>query len=534
MTKGLFRIVAALVLLFIALGIGALVLFPVPWKAKKNRDVQQTRIIIPKALNTRVEDADTPAELMAREEAMAAKLALDEGEVIVSVLNGNFGGNPMDEQFLAYRNLLEIESPIYLTYIHYDEASQSYKRVWNAPTAATRPGTISLYTLDLLGDRSVCVLLSGMNSLGEHTLTVFRLNPVQAKEHFSKIAELRIDGNITVRETERSQAYQMGFSRGQSFTIAAYGRDFESSNILDQVEIVYAYNTGNGLFEQNSRTRIPGTQIEQRRVRELLGNPRAFEEFITGLWYFMTPKGTIDMRQYIFFSPANREIIFYGDETQQVFTWQNSNATRYGLYISSQNISVTTLRRSIDIELESLDGIKVRVFEDVRLKIGVNAPWDGSYRKAGPPENREQKTPAARNAYINAYYDSSIGRIHFMPNGSYELNAGGTLRQGKYAFFTLNNEELLELRFDSVSGGELRPSSGSMAGSAAPSGPVRETYLVSGPVPEQAVTAESPPGSGIPAELPLRKTLTLLRVRIGAKGIERLHESSISLTLASE
>ena len=532
-----------LILVLVALGIGAVVLFPVPWKAKNNRVVQQTRIIIPKALNARGEDQDNVSELLAREEAMSAKIALAEGEIIVSVLNGNFDGNPVEEQFVAYRNLLEIESPIYLTFIHYDEASRAYKRLWSAPSAATRPGTISLYTQDLLGDRSICVLLSGMNGLGEHTLTIFRLNPVQmnsvqmnsaqTNKPYSKIAELRIDGNITIRETERSQAYQMGLSRGQSFNIAAYGRDFESSNILDQVEIIFVYNTGNGLYEQRERTRIPGTQIEQRRVRDLLGNPKAFEEFITGLWYFLTPQGTIDMRQYIFFSPNNREIIFFGDETQQVFTWQNSAATRYGLYISSQNISVTTLRRSIDIELESLESIKVRVFEDVRLKIGVNAPWDGSYRKAGPPENRDQKKPASSSAYINAYYDSSIGRIHFMPNGSYELNAGGTVRQGKYAFFTINDKELLEFRPDGASGGEARP-----AGSAAGSGSSRETYLVEGEYQEKnagdSTAAEAGENEPARAELPLRKTLTLLRVRIGARGIERLHEGAISLTLASE
>ena len=106
-----------------------------------------------------------------------------------------------------------------------------------------------------------------------------------------------------------------------------------------------------------------------------------------------------------------------------------------------------------------------------------------------------------------------------MPDGAYELNAGGTIKQGKYAFFTLNDAELLELR--SV---EVR--------SDGVSGPVRETYLVSS-TPEQTTTQESPPDSA-KAKRPLRKTLTLVRVRIGTKGIEELHEGTISLTLASD
>ena len=96
MTKGFFRIVLVIVFIFVALGIGALVLFPVPWKAKKNLVEQQTRIIIPQNLNARMDSTDTPDELMAREENLSARLALGEGEVVVSVLNGNFDGNPVE------------------------------------------------------------------------------------------------------------------------------------------------------------------------------------------------------------------------------------------------------------------------------------------------------------------------------------------------------------------------------------------------------------------------------------------------------
>jgi hypothetical protein len=352
-----------------------------------------------------------------------------------------------------------------------------------------------------------------MNGQGEHTLTIFRKFPPSAPGSgetriFSKIAEIRIDGSITVKEAERTQAYQMGMARGQSFTIAAYGRDYDSANIMDQIEITYAFNAVNGLYEQRSVNRIPGAQIEQRRLRELLGNPGAFEEFITGLWYYVSPEGTLDNRQFIYFDPESRELIFYGDETQQVFTWQSSSATRYGIYISSRNISVTTLRRTIDIELESLDSLRVRVFEDVRLKIKVDAPWNGSYRRAGPL-NARSSAAGKGPSHINAVYDSAIGRIRFNADGTYELSAGGAVKEGKYAFFNLNNEELLELR--SI---ELR------SGSAADN---REIYLV-----------ESPARSGEdPAETP-RKILTLLRVRLGARGIQRLHEGSLALTLAGD
>ncbi|MDR1566766.1 MAG: pallilysin-related adhesin [Treponema sp.] len=511
-----FGIIAVIVLIFAALGIGAAVLFPSSWNTKKNAESRQTRIVIPQPPGPETGAWENQAERMARENQMNLKVPLEDGEILVTILNDDFDGDLQDEQIAAYRNLLELESPLYLTYIDYDENLRAYRRFWSAPAAATRPGTVSLYTQDLIGDRSLCVLLSGMNGLGEHTLTIFRKPPQtqppsegEENQLFTKIGELRIDGSISVRETERSQAYQLGMARGASFSILAYGRDYDSSNIMDQVEITYTYNVINGLYEQSRVTPVPGTQIEQRRLQELLGNPGAFEEFITGLWYYVSAQGTIDSRQYIYFDPPNREIIFYGDETQQVFTWQNSSATRYGLYVSSQNISVTTLRRSIDLELESLDSIKVRVVEDVRLKLGVNTVWDGSYRKAEPMENRAAK-PSGNSAYIDAVYDGSIGKIRFYPDGNYEFYAGDAFRQGKYAFFSLEGRELLELRStDPRVGGLSRD---------------RETYVVESPsVPEGEEDKAGP-----------RKTMTLLRVRLGARGIQELHEGTISLTLANE
>ena len=499
-----------------AVGIGILVYYPPPWNAKRRESVQvQPRIVVPRS-SAMAESLDNPAELMAREDSLSARIPLSDGEVIVSVLTGYFDGGLVEKQFVAYRNLLEIENTIYLTFIDYDEASRSYSRVWSARTAATRPGTVNLYSQDLLGDRSACVLLHGMNGMGENTLTIFRKNPSQEnsggeEEPLTKIAELRIDGTITVREVTRTQAYQSGQSRGQSFNISAFGRDMNSSNILDQVEIVYAFNEARGQYEQRSVTRIPGAQVEQQRVRELLGSRQAFEGFVSGLWYHVTSQGTIDRNQYIFFNPQGREIIFYGDETLQVFIWQGSSLTRYGLYVATQNISVSTLRRSIDIELESLESIKVRVIEDVRLNIGVSAPWDGSYRKAGPLENRGQRqTPTS--TLIDAWYDGAIGKLHFLPDGSFELSQGGAVKQGKYAFFSLGADELLELRPLELRLTEFQPENYSPSN--------REVYLIDIGSNADAITGAYP-----------RKTLNLLRVRLGARGIVRLNERAIALTL---
>jgi hypothetical protein len=356
-----------------------------------------------------------------------------------------------------------------------------------------------------------------MNSHEEHTLTIFKWSkpgsrnsgrrdtPEESVPPFVKIADVQIDGAIRIQEIERSQAYQLGQAPGQSFTITAYGHDPESVNILDQIEVLYTYNPQTSLYERTRVVRTPGSQIEQRRLKELLsGAPGVFENFINDLWYYVSPQGTVDVKQYIYFDPSNRELIFYGDENLQVFTWKNSIPTRYGLYISSQNISVTTLSRSLNIELESLDSIRVKVFEEVRLKIGVNESWDGSYRRAGAGRKTAGNGEKSVKPYINTVYDSSLGRFKFLPDGMYELNTGNTRTTGWYVFFQVNDQELLELRPDTGN----TPDAGT------------EDSRIIYHVDKAAKTAAS------------QDILNLSRIRLGTTDIQDLHEGLITLTPA--
>jgi hypothetical protein len=492
---------------------------------------KQSRIIVPQTYSTEEEPLNS-AEYQARTGSMNALAALNEGEVLVSTLTSDLDGDLQDEQIIAFLSLLDLEGRINIAYIDNDRESGGYHRVWETPTLVTQPGTVSLFTQDILGDRSICLVITGMTGTGEHVLMAFRKSAAESAAEsageqppeFVKIADIHIDGSIVVQEQERTQAYQRGLTRGQSFTIAAYGRDVESANILDQVELIYSYNPQADRYEQSRLTRLPGSQVEQRRVREILsGGSGAFEQYVNGLWYYVSPQGTLDSRKYIYFDPPNRELIFYGDETQQIFIWQNSSATRNGLYVSSQNISVTTLRRFIDIELVSLDSIRVRVIEDVRLRILVDDSWDGTYRRAsalnnyfsGPSEPSGSRNPRPRDgtgaeqrvtSYLDASYEGAPGKLVLSRDGSFELYAPdapgqGVLRRGSYAFYHLDNQEILELR----PGGLL--------------GLARETYLV-----EHRNTAAE-------EDSPARDELVLQRVILSTRGIQEVYEAAITLTL---
>jgi hypothetical protein len=439
--------VSVLLIIFLATG---------SWKQffnLKTTEYIQAKIVIPKDINPYLGSELTGQT--AWDDKLSTKVPMNDGEVVIAVFNRERDETIAEEQFAAFLYSTDAERRIYITYIYYDEKTQSYIRLWDAPTAATRPETITLYSDDLVGDRNDCIIVTGMNNRNDHTMTIFRRNPFKTDRTFNKIAELQIDGSIKIQEIKRSLAYQQGITKGQSYNIAAYGYDSSSNNILDQIETIYSFNPDNERYEQTSVLKIPGSQVEQQRLRELLsGTKGVFENFIHDLWYYVSPQGTIDSRQYIYFDPVGKEIVFFGDETQQVFYWQNSTSTRYGLYVRSQNMSISTLLRFIDIELESLDSIRLRVTEDVQLKIAVNTTWDGSYRRAGTANLQETK-PTVKPG-IDALYDSLWGRLQLYKNGEYTINAPAqqnvriagspAAKKGNYVFFKIKEQELVELR----------------------------------------------------------------------------------------
>ncbi|HCM25504.1 MAG: hypothetical protein A2Z99_11365 [Treponema sp. GWB1_62_6] len=489
--------------IFIAVGLGCiwLVLGPSPFGSQRGGVQPQARVVSPQAHGLEDEGAESVnAERMAYEDAAIAKVALKDGEVAISVLTQDFDGDPQDEQVIAYCQSSQSDSPVNIAYADFDEATGGWVRVWDAPTAATRSRTVSVFAKDLLGDRSICVVAAGMNGLGEQTLTVFRKSQVPDREPFERIAELSTDGSVAILESDRSQAYLLGIATGTGFRIATYGRDFESSNILDQIETTYAWDPATGRYERIGAARLPGTQIEQRRVRELLdGSPDKFERFLDGLWYFVGASGTGEEKQYVFFDTQRRELVFYADDTQEVFAWQNSNSTRYGLYLATQNISVVTLRRLIDIELESADSIRMKVFEDVKLKIGVGGRWDGTYRKTAAAAVQDKGNPGeGAGARLDATYESPSGNIYFTKDGNFSLQLAGAKTEGSYAFFRIGPLELLELRAK----GEKTVQ--------------RATYRV-------ARSGNPSGGEG----------LTLSRVRLGVGGVEESMERDLIFTRSS-
>ena len=463
-----------------------------PFLYPQQEEFVWARIITPRENGDEAETWETGLPFW--EEDLRTHVPMREGEIVISILARESETGFAEDQFVAYLSAYGSGNQIYVAWIGFDPAINRHRRMWETPTLATRPETLSMFSIDLIGDRNNCIVITGMNNRNQHTMTVLRRNFGSVYSPFVKIAELEADGSIVIQETVRSIAYQRGIAHGHSFNIALYNHDEASDNILDRVEIIFSYNPATGRYERTRETRIPGSQVEQQRVREILsGAPGVFEDFISGLWYFVSPQGTIDKRQYIYFNPSAGQIVFSSEGTYQIYRWMNSTPFRYGLHVRSQNQTISTLRRFIIIEVVSLDSIRLRVHEDIRLTIRITPPWSGTYRRA---RMVDQITEEPRIFAVNAIYESPWGRFEFHDNGEYTIvpsagSGNNAAPTGRYAFFNIGEQRLLELRpYDRENAERL-------------------VYMVE--------TGEN-------------SALILTRVRLGINGVQNLMEPPITLT----
>ena len=109
------------------------------------------------------------------------------------------------------------------------------------------------------------------------------------------------------------------------------------------------------------------------------GTVETFANYLNGLWY--KTDNEEDEIRYIFLDYKNAEVIFLAGDAQEVYNWQNSNLYRNGIYLSTVNASIENLRRRFDISLTGLDEMRVHVYDDVRMRIGADALWNGNYKK---------------------------------------------------------------------------------------------------------------------------------------------------------
>ena len=414
----------------------------------KEQETVRAKVVIP-ATTTQVEQTEDTESYSSVEFENTSLIQLNMDETLITTLSIDLNSDTFEDQIVAVK---KANNPNIVIIIGlYNSKTSEYQRFTEIQTSIFQVKTFSLMTMDLAGNHTNTLVCTGFSSNNDSILQAY--NPKVERNRFSivKIIDLKTDGTIFIQQAQRNDNYSIYNMNAECFPIIMYsteetpeGTDFE------QVQTTYEWNKKTEIYEPTTTTRLSSKKIAAKELARILdGTVPTFTSFLDGLWYRTNTTG---QQRYIFFDPKSEEIIFFDQAIQEVYDWLNNTLRKSGVYISASNKSISNLVRYFDIALVSVDEIRVRVRDDVRMIIGTDTLWDGIYKKTSQKMSSVQSKTTATN--IIKTMEEGAGKWNFQDNsvvftdGVFSLSNKDKKESGVYTHTTLFNTDLIQFRAD--------------------------------------------------------------------------------------
>ncbi|MBR4598509.1 MAG: pallilysin-related adhesin [Treponema sp.] len=364
----------------------------------KDKVISRARVVIPIVGNG---DEEAKKNEYTDTLEQTSFIQLSNGETLVGTLEMDIDGDGADDQI----NMVKTSASPYIVLIVglYDSKTGTYTRSNYIATQITQLRTFACTSLDVIGNHKNSLVYQGVTDSGKVVLRIFNGSYNKKGEFIlSVIGDFESDGTIFIQQSPRSEAYELSHARGASFPVWVYTSEPQSvgkdTSRLDQIQTMYEWDETEELYVAVKTLRVAGNRVAEKELAKILdGTVNTFGNFLDGLWYKTDNSGS-SMR-FISFDYPNAEIIFEYDDSEEVYSWLNSTLRRNGIYFSAVNKSIENLQRRFDISLVSVDEIKIKLQDDVRMLINESTLWDGNYKKFTSKEPKKEG-PSKESAVI--------------------------------------------------------------------------------------------------------------------------------------
>lgn len=405
------------------------------------------RTVIPETISKNT-DAQDMNPYQDDENLLTSFIPLRSNETLISTLSTDFNNDGYDDQINAIKRS---NSPYIILLIGiYNPRSTSYQRTAEINTDIIQVLTFSYTAMDVTGDHRNALIYSGTTSNGNTVMKIFRGVTRNGEFVLNTIGDFISDGTIFIQQLDRYDSYDQDLSQGASFPVWVYSSD-GTPNSLDQLQTMYTWNAAVGKYIKQTETRVTGTKIVAEELNRILdGTVETFAEFLNGMWY--KTSNTEEGIRYLFFDFDAKEIIFLLNDTEEVYTWVDSNIRRNGIYLSTINSSITNLTRRFDITLTDIDEIKLKIQDDVRMIISEGTLWDGQYKKLGQNPTQPAASPridiAVKIGNDDASWQTDDGTVVTFGKGTYTASNETRSDQGQMSFMVIRDREIIQFKSD--------------------------------------------------------------------------------------
>lgn len=437
---------------------------------KKDKSLTRAKIVTPKSLS--VSEGDTEKRSSSIEsEKYETFVPLYTGETLISTLTIDINNDGYDDEVIIVRksnsqNLCLVAAII-------DPETGDYHRLSPIETEFTKTRTFSYTGMDITGDHKTALIYQGLADDGNYIMKIYHWGLVDGRDSLVSIGDFACDGTVFVQQTERSESYELGQSRGESFSVWVYKSEVQDSDKAtdaskaenrNQIQQEYKWNAGSQKYQLAQEIRVTAGRLAAKELSRIQdGTVETFGAFLNGLWY-KTSNDDGEIR-YLYFDYDNKEIIQISydnnvtDESnknvEEVYEWEDSKLRHNGIYITALNADISTLHRRFDIALVNVDEIKVTLRDDINLIIKENTMWDGQYKKMSIQSSfNETGLDAELETFITELrrgpsWSTSDGLVTLrMDEYTYSLNANEILETGIYSYGKNGAYNILYFRSD--------------------------------------------------------------------------------------
>lgn len=381
-------------------------------------------------------------------EKLVSLVPLDNGENLIRILTMDFDGDGYDDQVNAIKK--GASDTISLLVGLYNPTKSMYERKTIIDTDISNARTFNYSGMDLTGEHRTVLVYQGFAKSGESELLAYMISNENNQFALKKIADFRSDGTIFINQGDD---FGSTAARSNAFPIWVHCSDTDKSKSQDQIQICYEWNKNLQEYVETKRNRLKGSLIQAKELSRIQdGTVETFASFLDGLWYKNEYKKGI---RYVFFDFGSKEIIFYKDDTEEVYQWAHSTLRSNGIYLSTVNQEIENLYRRIDVGLRNVDEVRIRVRDDVKMLITESTDWDGEYKKVSRsalPVVQKKKSvskgienPSEALEKQGMWATSDGTKIVFSSN-SFRVNSPTAYDSGVYTNVRIKDETFIQFK----------------------------------------------------------------------------------------
>lgn len=408
--------------------------------------VSHSKVVVPTS-------GDSRSDVELSESAAGTSfISLLNEETLISTVESDIDDDGFEDQV----NIIKSASvpALQIVVALFSSASSKYERSYTIQTEISQVRTFVCAALDVVGNHKNALVYQGIADDGKSVMKIYSAVKGSGSDSEFKmdlIGDFSAEGTIFIQQNPRSEGYEMSQSSGESFPVWVYTSESHStsnSTRLDQIQTMYDWSPSEKKYVESKSIHVAGSSIAAKELAKIQdGTVSSFSKFLDGLWY---KNDNSKERRYIFFDYQNEEIVFYYQDSEEVYSWLKSNLRRNGIYFSSVNKSIENLLRKFDISLVSLDEIRVLIHDDVRMLIGEENLWDGAYKKVVTTKksesNRERVSEYVEKLVKEEKWAASDGSVIDFGNGAYSIEKDGVSDKGRYTQIDIFGKTFLQFR----------------------------------------------------------------------------------------